>query len=467
MFETLGALQESSTASAPAAWARCTARAIRASAARSRSRCCRRAVAGDPANAARGFCSEARATAALSHPEHCRVVRNRRGPGPAVPRLRVRAGRDAERGDRRPAAESASRRRARGADGRRARRRARRTASSIATSSRTTSSSRRRATRRFSTSAWRPGPPAAPSATTPAHDDGDRAGTTLGTRRRYMSPEQALGEPVDDRTDIFSLGIVLFEMLTGRLPFSGTTSTALALQIVQAAAPAPSSVNRRCRASSTPIVGEGAREESRSALRVGGDDGRRTCEPSPPFSTYEATGSSRRLQPSRSCRRAAGTAGRLRSLVIRCALRLLWRGSSASRFAAQWRRMFGRAPAPVIAVIPLELAGADRSQTYFADGLTEDLISRLGQMPGLKVLGRSATRGYRGRTPRDVAQELHASVVLTVRPRAARRQPSRFRSSSSIHPTARRSGRRSTRVISRTSLPCRRRSRRRSRRRCA
>ena len=67
----------------------------------------------------------------------------------------------------------------------------------------------------------------------------------------------------------------------------------------------------------------------------------------------------------------------------------------------------------MIAVIPLELAGADRSQTYFADGLTEDLISRLGQMPGLKVLGRSATRDYRGRTPRDVAQELHASVVLT------------------------------------------------------
>jgi TolB-like protein len=75
--------------------------------------------------------------------------------------------------------------------------------------------------------------------------------------------------------------------------------------------------------------------------------------------------------------------------------------------------MFGRAPAPVIAVIPLDLAGADRSQTYFADGLTEDLISRLGQMPGLKVLGRSSTRDYRGRTPRDVAQELHASVVLT------------------------------------------------------
>jgi serine/threonine protein kinase len=59
-----------------------------------------------------------------------------------------------------------------------------------------------------------------------------------------MSPEEALGEQVDERTDIFSLGIVLFEMLTGRLPFNAGTSTATAMQIVQAVAPAPSALNR-------------------------------------------------------------------------------------------------------------------------------------------------------------------------------------------------------------------------------
>jgi TolB-like protein len=235
------------------------------------------------------------------------------------------------------------------------------------------------------------------------------AGTTLGTVA-YMSPEQALGEDVDQRTDIFSLGIVLFEMLTGKLPFSGATATALALQIVQAPAPVPSSVNRSVPRDLDPIVAKALAKsldqryesaatmaaELRSVAAILDVRGT-TSEPS--LSTVV------RRPPPRGYRRVLVAA-----VLFACAASA-WIAREPIR--RQWHRLFGPAPAPMIAVIPLELAGADPSQTYFADGLTEDLISRLGQIPGLKVLGRSSTRDYRGRTPRDVAQELRASAVLT------------------------------------------------------
>src|SRR4051794_3558191 len=233
-----------------------------------------------------------------------------------------------------------------------------------------------------------------------------RQATTLGTVA-YMSPEQALGERVDQRTDIFSLGVVLFQMLTGKLPFSGTTSTALALQIVQATAPPVSTVNRSMPKELDAIVAKALAKSLDHRYESAATFGAELRSIAAILDVRSDHAPPDVAGPIAVPRRRAF--GRLIALLL-----LL-----AAAGAAAWyertpierivRRTIGPAPPPVIAVLPLDLADADPSRTYFADGLTEDLVSRLGQTPGLKVLGRSATRNYRGRAPADVANELGAS----------------------------------------------------------
>src|SRR5262252_6386125 len=197
---------------------------------------------------------------------------------------------------------------------------------------------------------------------------------------------------------------------------AGTTPTAVALQIVQGTAPPPSSVNRSVPAEIDVIAGRALSKDLagryETAATMAAELRSLGAILDVRSEVSEAAGG---VAAAAGPRERSGIGWLVVALLLAALAALAW--FERAPLQRLWRRAMGPAPAPVIAVVPFD---TDQGQTFFADGLAEDLISRLGQTPGLKVIGRSATRNLRGRAPRDVARELGAAVVLTgsVRPAA-------------------------------------------------
>ena len=197
-------------------------------------------------------------------------------------------------------------------------------------------------------------------------------GMIMGTVH-YMSPEQALGREVDTRTDVFSAGIVLYHLLTGRLPFSGASVTETLDRIIHAQPGAIARLNY-----SAPL------ELERIIKRMLEKD------------------AARRYQTARD------------ALID---LNNLKRDSDSSvqpsPSAARPKRASGKA-LDSLAVLPLATAAADDEIDYLADGITESLIDALSQLPKLRVMARSTVFRYKGREVdgQTVGRELGVRTVL-------------------------------------------------------
>lgn len=196
-------------------------------------------------------------------------------------------------------------------------------------------------------------------------EDITRDGSTLGTMA-YMSPEQAQGQDLDHRSDLFSLGVVLYELLAGQSPFKRTNDAAT-LQAIINDAPEPL---------------------ARFKSVLPGDLERivRRCLAKNRNERYQS---------------AADLAAELRLVVANLS------GGSTGGAAPHDDRTS-------IAVLPFANMSADPENEYFADGLTEELLNVLAKSPDLKVTGRTSSFAFKGKQEdlRGIGQKLGVGTIL-------------------------------------------------------
>jgi serine/threonine protein kinase/tetratricopeptide (TPR) repeat protein len=202
-------------------------------------------------------------------------------------------------------------------------------------------------------------------ATVAAADNFTSPGLAVGTIA-YMSPEQARGESLDGRSDLFSLGVVLYEMATARKAFGGST-TAVIFDAILNRHPQPLTEGNpelppAFVALVSRLIAKNARDRYASAREV--------CEALTEIQRTRVT-------------------------------------ASSGRTRAQPR-------IPSIAVLPFTNLSADPDSQYFSDGLSEDLISALARLQGLQVASRTSAFRFRGSNLdiRDIGRQLNVEAVL-------------------------------------------------------
>ena len=219
----------------------------------------------------------------------------------------------------------------------------------------------------------------------------------------YMSPEQLEGKPADPRSDLFSLGVILYEMATGQRPFSGETWAALASSILRDTP--PTLTERR-----PDLPGDLGRIVSRCIQK---DVGRR-------FQTAmdlrneleELRGGIVSASVPPSHRSAAAVRVRPRWMRLAGGVLLLVLAGFAAVFILRPGRRTGALP-PKIVVLPFENLGRPED-AYFAGGMSEEITSRLASVRGLAVISRTSARGYdrTGKTIKTIGRDFSVSYVL-------------------------------------------------------
>jgi non-specific serine/threonine protein kinase len=204
-------------------------------------------------------------------------------------------------------------------------------------------------------------------------------GSSMGTVA-YMSPEQARGEELDARSDLFSLGVVLYEMATGMVPFAGSTPALIFDGILHSDVAPATKLNSRLPLAIENIFGKALEKDTDLRYQTAGE--------------------------------------------LRADLKRLKRDLDSSRRPSAEKTQPPAAPAAAVSAVPAKksvavlyfenLSGAKEDE-YLRDGITEDIITELSKIRGLNTFSRPTVLAFRDKpvTPAQIGQQLGAAYVLT------------------------------------------------------
>src|SRR6266436_2487742 len=229
-------------------------------------------------------------------------------------------------------------------------------------------------------------------------------GSILGTVR-YMSPEQASGGQVDKSTDIWSLGVVLYEMVTGHAPFTGDTPREVMSSILKKEPPPLTHYIAHAPAELQQIISKALRKDRKERYH----------------SAHELLESLKhlrhKLEVQAELERSTAAPSWLRWTRSAAALALvLLVGVLAVALPFYWHRNLTTSPPPEksIAVLPFEIRSEDKTNAYFAEGVQDEILTRLSKIADLKVISRTSTQHYKSAPENlpEIARQLGVAHIL-------------------------------------------------------